>query len=635
LSRADPDIFINCHEEANMMIANRMSEFLLHALRGASAVAMLAFAQPALALDCDVNGDGSINTLDINLVTQARNTPASVNDPRDPNHDGSITAADARVCVTRCSLPRCAIGPVAASMQLSLPQAVVGAGGTLVVTPSVLDSAGKTITPTPAVSYQVVPDATTSGAMPIVNGGNIELPADTRGSFTITGTVNGTAVTAQARFTVLQNTTSSSTADLLVVQSAAQSSVVNNLATLTQAVQNNDMVAVASAHAALVAASSTVDVNALSLTSVYAPDTGFVPTAGQLASRGYPQTAADIQFGTLTGQIRSKIQQITQLLNQPTGNDANDTATLGQYAADLQTLLTQLQQTTNRPTPYGLSNKSSDVNNLMTGDLPKVLKALAGRVDAELRQAGLIARAGNAGTLYGQLDANAAPVPLVSGSTSPAAMYATAKPVFLLTGLLGYGGNIGSLIQKIYGDYLDQVQKMYILLAAQGLLNNILGQTVGEIGLVTGASFSFHIYHASNSVIDVAGMSGADAQNADVFLIGGAAVNAVSDLISQLGSVSQIQSIQDLNDFYQGMLDAIQGAGQAYEDAHQQPDYYYFNDFCIGLFGDSCMEFVYGSGFDYVGSGGPINIEPVIVLIRVNSPLGAKFGSGIFNFVGK
>lgn len=57
----------------------------------------------------DVNVDNSIDTIDLNLVLAARNTPVSgPNDLRDLDGDGMITALDARKLTTLCTRPRCA-----------------------------------------------------------------------------------------------------------------------------------------------------------------------------------------------------------------------------------------------------------------------------------------------------------------------------------------------------------------------------------------------------------------------------------------------------------------------------------------------------------------------------------------------
>jgi len=58
----------------------------------------------------DVDGDGDVDLNDVNLINAARNQPASgPNDPRDLNKDGRIDALDARIAVTKCTRPRCAV----------------------------------------------------------------------------------------------------------------------------------------------------------------------------------------------------------------------------------------------------------------------------------------------------------------------------------------------------------------------------------------------------------------------------------------------------------------------------------------------------------------------------------------------
>lgn len=57
----------------------------------------------------DLNGDGKVDTDDLNILDSALNTPANgPNDARDLNHDGVINALDARILVTLCAKPGCA-----------------------------------------------------------------------------------------------------------------------------------------------------------------------------------------------------------------------------------------------------------------------------------------------------------------------------------------------------------------------------------------------------------------------------------------------------------------------------------------------------------------------------------------------
>ena len=67
-------------------------------------------AAPAVAAVCDVDNNLAIDRNDINLIFAARGTDASgPDDPRDADHDGTITVNDARQCVLQCTLDRCAI----------------------------------------------------------------------------------------------------------------------------------------------------------------------------------------------------------------------------------------------------------------------------------------------------------------------------------------------------------------------------------------------------------------------------------------------------------------------------------------------------------------------------------------------
>jgi hypothetical protein len=59
---------------------------------------------------CDPNMDGMVNSVDINLINAARNTPSSgACDLRDADANGTITVNDSRQCALKCTKPNCAI----------------------------------------------------------------------------------------------------------------------------------------------------------------------------------------------------------------------------------------------------------------------------------------------------------------------------------------------------------------------------------------------------------------------------------------------------------------------------------------------------------------------------------------------
>jgi len=68
-----------------------------------------SFNRQAFAAVCDVNGDGVIDKTDITLITAAANKKATgPTDPRDADHDGTITVLDARKCTLLCTYANCA-----------------------------------------------------------------------------------------------------------------------------------------------------------------------------------------------------------------------------------------------------------------------------------------------------------------------------------------------------------------------------------------------------------------------------------------------------------------------------------------------------------------------------------------------
>ena len=72
-------------------------------------VFLAIFALPAWSDVCDVDTDGDVDRLDIDLIVAARDQAADPGDPRDADGDGVITVFDARTCVALCTLARCEI----------------------------------------------------------------------------------------------------------------------------------------------------------------------------------------------------------------------------------------------------------------------------------------------------------------------------------------------------------------------------------------------------------------------------------------------------------------------------------------------------------------------------------------------
>jgi hypothetical protein len=497
-------------------------------------------------------------------------------------------------------------GSAPASIELGVVQRVVGAGAGVGLLVTVRDAAGAAITPAPAVSYEVlVPPEGTSGTVPSVNAGQLITAASTRGSFTVRSTVTGTNLTASARVTVVQSLAQSGNSGLHATLSAAQGEMERQLAVAAAATQAGDAAALAAARAAIVAAAATVDPDRMSFTTAYAPDLGFVPTTAKLSANGILPTAADASYGTATALLQSKLIQVTGLLKQPSGDDAADSALLAQYRTELAAIVGTLQSAAVQPSLYGVVQHADMVSNMLALQMPQVLKAMALRVAAQIPAARQDTR---------------------RGAVPP-------DPAFI-TGLLDALGPMGRLINAIYGDYLNQIENMAIILGVKDLLDAKLLQTVQLQGVLSGAALlGPYAYHYPNSYIDLAGITVAAAESADVFLIGGAAVNALAAAGQALPPPSDPKSLQDVFDYFDGILKAIRGVGQAYQDAHQQPDFVIANSFdnfgCLPSVSDNCIEMHYNNGFGNV-SGGSVSFT-VLMLIRTGGPR-PQYGSRVFAF---
>ena len=96
-------------------------------------------------------------------------------------------------------------GGGAESLELSLSQSAIGAGGTSNIAALVLDDLGDPITPSPNVNYSILADEGSSGPLPTVLNGQILTSAATRGGYILQGQVDGTAVIDEILFAVTQN----------------------------------------------------------------------------------------------------------------------------------------------------------------------------------------------------------------------------------------------------------------------------------------------------------------------------------------------------------------------------------------------------------------------------------------------
>ena len=210
--------------------------------------------------------------------------------------------------------------------------------------------------------------------------------------------------------------------------------------------------------------------------------------------------------------------------------------------------------------------------------------------------------------------------------------YADHRPAFFSLAGLSVATQIQMrIVTQFYGPILHDLARSAAILTANSLLQTY-ANTISLPGIITGASLSFHIFNQPGSVIEVNGANRNLPERSDVFLVGTAAIAAVEDLINAFDP-SDVEDLDDVWNFFEGIVDAIQGAGQAFDDANQIADSTSFGACILPGSDSSCVDLVYDSGFGAVNkcSGFVCFPQPVIVLVH-NLDTGG-WSSGIFNFV--
>ncbi|RMD63819.1 PASTA domain-containing protein [Candidatus Parcubacteria bacterium] len=512
-----------------------------------------------------------------------------------------------------------AAGPVPANLTLELSQSVIAAGGSIDVTPHVFDSSGVEIVPTPAINYAIVA-ATAQGTPPQMTGNLINTAADTRGSYQVQATVDGSTVSAEANFTVLADAVSAPQQGDFSNLVGAQSQLVSKMKALHDAVLNNDLPAIQALDSDIKAIRDSVDTDLLERSTAFAPEGGFPPTPDQLTAAGFPELPEDAAYGALVEALVTKMEEIItfyQTLDPASSTD--DEARLAALNNELQDLVTQLQNA--NPTVHGVVKYAGWMNLLLGDALPKYLHTLVNRIDQALRDEGLVVMYRDVQKLY----ANAAPF-----GTGPARYYREVSPTFFgLVGLLAGSSIQVQLVQDIYGPAFTYLENAMITLAAHGLLQSYFNGGILH-GIKTGASLSAHVFGASGSLIEMNGANEIPRRNL-VFLVGPDAVNQVRSVLESIINLKDIRDLNDLREKLEAVIDALKGAGKEYRKARQFPDQVFNN--CIFSSDSICSELVYNAGFKsvYHCSGFFCFSAPVLIMARNLDTDDWDFG--LFNFL--
>jgi beta-lactam-binding protein with PASTA domain len=536
------------------------------------------------------------------------------------------------------------------SLELRFSSLVLGAGSPATVTSLVADGFGTPVTPTPPISYEVLPLAEARGPLPALSGGVLSTGAGTRGSYTLRGTVNGTGIVTERPFVVLDSAPTAKNAAKLIKLATAEAAVAKAVGDLANIYQARGPAAdAAAARTALTDALATVPITGrLSVTrsTPLAPEKGFLPPLSQVVAAGYPLTPGDTAFGNLIGQINTKVAQVTAFYNSlnpdGTAGSTDSVQQLNALNAELTTLRAQLRNV--NVTPHGVVRYASQINLLMSRTIPQHLHASTNKIVSISQQypdpanvpAG-VARMPGATDYFLALDGS-------RNTTTPNAFYGKTQPAFFfLIGMFGGSSIQMRLIQEMYGDVMHEVDQMIGVLVAHAILSQFIGSGVGD--LVSGASLSFHAPGMSGSAIEGFGFGNLASDN-ETWFIGPEAFQAVEDLVDSVkdafetlhGSVEEcLDAVSNgqaafcdtdaVSDFFEAIENAMSAAQAAYDNAHTQPSA--VQQGCILDDSSGCQSLIFGGGFPDVNT--TRFPSPVIVLHR--NWLQGGWGMGIFNFV--
>jgi hypothetical protein len=280
-----------------------------------------------------------------------------------------------------------------------------------------------------------------------------------------------------------------------------------------------------------------------------------------------------------------------------------------------------------RATPAGVLKFAPWINRLMGKTLPQYLHALGSRIDSIAQQypdpanlpAG-VARVEDPKRFFDELNARRL-------AMTPSAFYRQTRPAFFgLVGLIGGSSIQMQLVNKIYGEIMWEVSHMMSVVILNGLIETYANTaSIGD--LVSGASLSFHAPGLGGSQIEGYGFDLSGAGGNETWFIGTEAFSLVKDLIQSFDA-SDVESIEDVWNYFEGIANAVNASFEGYERAHTQPSSVYAGG-CLLDWSSSCAALIFNGGFPDVNS----TRFPAPVIVILHNQNNGSWSSGIYNFV--
>jgi hypothetical protein len=509
-----------------------------------------------------------------------------------------------------------------AAVAVALERAILPAGSSTVFVIEAFDNTGSPVVPLPPLTLSILADPGESvGTPPSIAGNLVVTAADTRGTFTLRAVLQATGDTAAATFVVSRP--SGDGWGHYAKLGAAIDAIRRDVRALEEAIAISDLAAIPRLHAALAATAATIDVTALQRTPAFAPEGGFPPTAVELTSAGFPETAADVAWNTTLRQLVAKMAETETFLTQLTPAGAqNDDSRLQQLNAEMSALAAALNGLS--PSVHGVVKRVSVIQQLVGVRIPRLLHAQIDLIARTLQAQGLARLQQPLDRYYAGLVASG------DGLFSPGRFYARRQATFFsLVSMMSASSIRSDIIDSVYMPVIKQLIKAGVILAGNSLLRTF-ANAGSLVSVITASSQSFHFFEIPGSVIEGFGFDRDFPEGNEVILVGPGTLDAVLDLLGSFTD-TDFDDLLDLGDKFAEIIETADGVGGTYfDEGNLYPDSVVRG--CVFDFDTACSELVYDAGLLSVHETEDPGAFPAPVLIIVRNVTTGAWGTLVASF---
>ncbi len=401
-------------------------------------------------------------------------------------------------------------GGPALTVVIEQPMLAAGAQSALLV--RAFNSSGQPIGLPGDINLQVVPGLGAAGGLPSIAGNTVTAAGNTRGTYALNASSAALGASVSASLTVSASVANDGAHAAYASLTARLGRLQTVYTDLVDALAAGDVAGVQASAALLLGERQALDLFELRITPAFAPETGFAPL-----SLGGAPGPADQAFALRLVDALSQLRTSRHFLERlNAGASRNDDIRAQALNRSLDAAAEALVAAS--PTFAGFNNNQTGLHLLMSVEIPRLVLADLDRTLAQLSDAGLIA--------------SSTPLP-----ATPAALYEGTRPAFFSLSGISLASTIRTqIIKNLYFKVIEKLVHHAGVLLTDGLVRTAF--SAGDLdGVITGASLSFHVFDAPNSVIESSFGAEHPSQNV-VYLIGPTFFETATSLLANLNPAS-------------------------------------------------------------------------------------------------